>query len=104
MQRNFEPMRKQVEAWQRSERTDVTAKVVIYEATCMTCTSSRYALQGATPLMRCALLRGACLQDAEPVDQFEGFLVDMKVHASSQLTCPSLGRTNPFRLWRNLLQ
>jgi hypothetical protein len=27
--RNFEPMRKQVEAWQRSELTDVTAKVVI---------------------------------------------------------------------------
>jgi len=32
MQRNCEPMRKQVEAWQRSELTDVTAKVVIYEA------------------------------------------------------------------------
>lgn len=32
MQRNFEPMRKQVEAWQRSELTDITAKVVIYEA------------------------------------------------------------------------
>jgi hypothetical protein len=32
MQRNFELMRKQVEAWQRSELTDVTAKVVIYEA------------------------------------------------------------------------
>ena len=32
MQRNFEPMRKQVEAWQRSELVDVTAKVVIYEA------------------------------------------------------------------------
>ena len=32
MQRNFEPMRKQVEAWQRSELTDVTAKVVTYEA------------------------------------------------------------------------
>jgi hypothetical protein len=29
MQRNFEPMRKQVEAWQKSELTDVTAKVVI---------------------------------------------------------------------------
>jgi hypothetical protein len=55
MQRNFEPMRKQVEAWQRSELTDVTAKVVIYEAfvegkleapkqlaaPCMTCTSIR---------------------------------------------------------------
>ncbi len=32
MQRNFEPMRKQVETWQRTELTDVTAKVVIYEA------------------------------------------------------------------------
>jgi len=32
MQRNFEPMRKQVETWQRSELADVTAKVVIYEA------------------------------------------------------------------------
>ena len=32
MQRNFEPMRKQVEAWQGSDLTDVTAKVVIYEA------------------------------------------------------------------------
>ena len=32
MQRNFEPMREQVEAWQKSELTDVTAKVVIYEA------------------------------------------------------------------------
>ena len=32
MERNFEPMRKQVEAWQGTELTDVTAKVVIYEA------------------------------------------------------------------------
>jgi|SRR5215469_12555041 len=33
MQRNFEPMRKQVEEWQRSELTDVAAKVVvIYKA------------------------------------------------------------------------
>jgi hypothetical protein len=32
MQRSFEPMRKQVEAWQRRELTDVTAKVVTYEA------------------------------------------------------------------------
>lgn len=32
MQRNFEPMREQVEGWQRSELTDVTAKVMIYEA------------------------------------------------------------------------
>jgi len=32
MQRNFELMRKQVETWQLSELTDVTVKVVIYEA------------------------------------------------------------------------
>jgi hypothetical protein len=32
IQRNFEPMRMQVETWQRSELTDVTAKVIIYEA------------------------------------------------------------------------
>ena len=32
MQRNFEPMRKQVESWRQSELTDVTAKVVIYQA------------------------------------------------------------------------
>ena len=32
MQRNFEPMWRQMETWQRSELTDVTAKVVIYEA------------------------------------------------------------------------
>lgn len=32
MQRNLDPMRKQVETWQKSELTDVTAKVVIYEA------------------------------------------------------------------------
>src|ERR1035441_2130647 len=32
MQRNFEPIRKQIEACQKSELTDVTAKVVIYEA------------------------------------------------------------------------
>ena len=31
MRRSFELMRKQVEAWQRRELTDVTAKVVIYE-------------------------------------------------------------------------
>ena len=32
MQRNFGPTRKQLETWQRSELTYVTAKVVIYEA------------------------------------------------------------------------
>jgi Domain of unknown function (DUF932) len=32
MQRNFEPMRKQVELWRQSELTDVTAKVIIYQA------------------------------------------------------------------------
>jgi hypothetical protein len=32
MQRNFEPMRKQVELWRQSEVTDVTAKMIIYQA------------------------------------------------------------------------
>ena len=32
MQRNFEPMRKPVEAWQRSELRDATAKMVVYDA------------------------------------------------------------------------
>jgi hypothetical protein len=32
MHRSFEPMRKQVKAWQRSELTDVTAKIIIYQA------------------------------------------------------------------------
>lgn len=32
MQRNFEPMRRQVEAWRQSELTDVTAKIIIYQA------------------------------------------------------------------------
>ena len=32
MQRSFEPMRKQVEAWQKSELTDVTARIIIYQA------------------------------------------------------------------------
>ena len=32
MQRNFEPMRKQVEARRQSELTDVTAKIIIYQA------------------------------------------------------------------------
>jgi hypothetical protein len=31
-QRNFDPIRKQVETWRRFELTDVKAKVVIYEA------------------------------------------------------------------------
>jgi hypothetical protein len=33
--------------------------------------------------MRCVLLRGACFQTALPVDHFDGFLVDIKVAASS---------------------
>ena len=32
MQRNFEPMRKQVEAWRQAELTEVTAKMIIYQA------------------------------------------------------------------------
>jgi len=32
MQRNFEPMRKQVDAWRQTELSDVSAKMIIYEA------------------------------------------------------------------------
>jgi hypothetical protein len=32
MQRNFEPMQKQVEAWRQTELSTVTAKMIIYEA------------------------------------------------------------------------
>jgi hypothetical protein len=32
MQRNFEPMRKQVETWRGSQITDMTARMVIYAA------------------------------------------------------------------------
>src|SRR3982074_1189153 len=32
MQRNFDPMQKQVEAWRESQLTDATAKLVIYQA------------------------------------------------------------------------
>ena len=32
MQRNFEPMRNQVELWRQAELTDVSAKMIIYQA------------------------------------------------------------------------
>jgi len=32
MQRNFEPMSQQVETWRRSELTEVTARLIIYQA------------------------------------------------------------------------
>ncbi len=32
MQRNFEPMRKQVEAWRQTELSDISAKMIIYQA------------------------------------------------------------------------
>ena len=32
MQRNFEPMRKQAETWRQAELTNVTAKMIIYQA------------------------------------------------------------------------
>jgi hypothetical protein len=77
MQRNFEPMRKQVETWQRSELTDVTAKVVIYEAfvegkfearsilpePCMTSTSNRSTMDsGRAECLRLELPRDDVLQ------------------------------------------
>lgn len=32
MQRSFEPMRRQVEAWRQTDLSDVSAKMIIYEA------------------------------------------------------------------------
>jgi hypothetical protein len=32
MQRNFEPMREQVETWRQTELSTVTAKMIIYQA------------------------------------------------------------------------
>ena len=32
MQRNFEPVRKEVEAWRQCELTEITAKIIIYQA------------------------------------------------------------------------
>jgi len=32
MQRNFEPMRRQVDSWRQTELSDVSAKMIIYEA------------------------------------------------------------------------
>jgi Domain of unknown function (DUF932) len=47
MQRNFEPMRQQVEAWRQSELTDVTAKIIIYQAF----------IEGALDVPRCLARR-----------------------------------------------
>jgi hypothetical protein len=47
--------------------------------------------------MRCVLLRGACLQHAGPVDHFEGFLVDIKVAASSHAINLSVALKRPER-------
>ncbi|PYX77038.1 MAG: hypothetical protein DMG78_00020 [Acidobacteria bacterium] len=86
MQRNFEPMRKQVEAWQRSELTDLTAKVVIYEAfvegrleapkhlraPCMTCTSSR-STRNSRPRTIWSLSNAftSAFKELEPIPQFK---------------------------------
>jgi hypothetical protein len=32
MQRNFEPMRRQVDTWKESQLSDITAKLIIYRA------------------------------------------------------------------------
>ena len=86
MQRNFELMRKHVEAWEKCELTEVTAKVVIYEAfvegktgsseilgaPCMISNSSRYALQCVTALMQSVLLRGA----AQRIKHLSRFLAE----------------------------
>src|SRR5215469_1340359 len=46
-------------------------------------TSSVVQILHAAGLMRCVLLRGACLQEAVPISHFEGFLLGIKVAASS---------------------
>ena len=69
MRRNFEPMRKQVEAWQRSELTDVTAKVVIYEAFIEgRLEAPKHYRQRSRPLLR-AKVRG--IPPANDLESFE---------------------------------
>ena len=63
----------------------------------MISTSSRYALQNIRALMRCVLLRGACLQHARPVGHFDGFLVDTKVATSSHAINLSEALQHPER-------
>jgi hypothetical protein len=41
MQRNFEPMRKQVEAWRQTELSDVAAKMIIYGRRSLKASSKR---------------------------------------------------------------
>jgi hypothetical protein len=70
MQRNFEPMRKQVEAWQRSELTDVPAKVVIYEAFVegRLGTPKHLARTMHEPMLRAAVRRVPAADHLEPLE------------------------------------
>ena len=82
MQRNFERIRKQVEAWQRSELTDVTAKVVIYEAFGREVGSSetpcshrarpllRAKVRGIAAAARSGVFRMCSFKELEPIPQF----------------------------------
>jgi len=111
MQRNFEPMRKQVEAWQQCELTDVMAKVVIDEAFVESKLEPPKHLARTVhdiyfePL-RIARRKGSnavcivtrsCLQHAGPVDHFEGFLVDIKVAVASHAINLSVALKRPER-------
>ena len=71
MQRNFEPMRKQVETWQKSELADVTAKVVIYEALRggQTRSSKTSCANRARPLLRTQVRGVPIADDLEPLER-----------------------------------
>ena len=87
VQRNFDPMRKQVEAWQGSELTDVTAKIVIYydafverkleapstlPAPCMACTLSRSMRNSGCGRSGASLMRSRRhSRKLDPIPQFK---------------------------------
>jgi hypothetical protein len=90
MRRNFEITRDQAEAWQRSELTDVTAKVVIYAAFVESKLEApkQQAPTAARPLLR-AKTRGipsSChLEPLERVDiSFEGTGSSAAIQGDSQ--------------------
>ena len=102
MQRNFEPMCKLVEGWQRSELNDVTAKVVIYEAfvegrleapstspePCMTCTSSRSTRNSGRE--RCGVSSNAftsAFKDLDPIPQFPRIASKRTANGTHENSC-----------------
>ena len=90
MQRNFEPMRNQVEAWQKYELTDVTAKVVIYEAFVEGKLEAPKHLARTVhdPVFRAKVRGVPVAHDLEPVESFhvgiQGARADPAVQSHSQ--------------------